>query len=274
MEFLDFFFKFIGGNQSTLKPLGNQAFELNVGLVMDGPKARVDITEQASDFRRHKDDLKKLAEKHTSDQGGALVVVFAGKDLFRLEYDGRGDQQIDLVFLQGKAKDFFTEMGQEITQLREAFIATYSDDDLADLIDLTSDFLESRQGSPFSYTLRADGKPFLRGTLEDQDIDVQLLDILVYIKTLLFGIEGANFLNVKLTSPMDILKLFESAQGALRHLATTYQIAGLKARVGMAGQPVFSAGRDVKPNFTSAFGPINLQLESIFKILSSALSTH
>lgn len=271
-SFFDFLFNFILRNQHVLKPLGNRALDLGVQLVLQDRSGRSNISDMARDFAKHRSVLEKLVEKATADSQGGLLVVFADQDIFRLEFDGQGNHDIILVGMKGKARDFFTQLGKEMTEFREAFIRNFSEEDLHDLIDLSADFLDEAAGETFSYTLVADGIAFVKGALNDRDLNLQLLDVLVYIKTGLFLLEGSNFLNVKLTSPLDLMKLFEGAQGALRHLATTYQIADLRIQAGVAGQTVFMAGRDVKPNFTSAFGPVNLQLDSVFKIISATLS--
>lgn len=273
MEFADFILRFLDENYTTIKPLGDRAMDLGARPVLVRNDEKYDLTPDLYNYRETKLKLKEMLLSATREKGGYIDLVFFGHDIFRVFYDGLGNHEIHLLFMKGKAKDFFTQLGDEITRFREAFMNNYSEDDIFDLIDISADFLAEREGTPFSYTLVADEKPFLQGILDDQDFNVQLLDPMVYIKTMLFVLEGANFLNVKLTSPMDLLKLFEGVQNALRYLATSFQGANLRINAGVSGQSVFAAGRDVKPNFTmTAFGPIAVQLDSLFKIMSSVLS--
>ena len=273
MEFADFILRFLDDNYTTIKPLGDRAMDLGAKPILVTDEEQYDLTKDLYNYRQTKLKLKDLLLSATRDKGGHIDLQFAGHIIFRVFYDGLGNHEIHLMFMKGKAKDFFTQLGDEIARFRKAFIENYSEEDLFDLIDISADFLAQRQGAPFSYTLFADEKPFLDGNLNDQDFDVQLLDPMVYIKTLLFVLEGANFLNVKLSSPMDLLKLFESMQNTIRYLATSFQGADLRINAGASGQAVFAAGRDIKPNFTmNAFGPITLQLDNLFKIVSSVLS--
>ena len=272
MEFIDYIIDYGLDNSTVLQPLGDKALDMGISIIAQIQGEKNDITNILRDVKGHKEDLRKIGRGVAEDPEGSLIGEFDGYQLFRMELDGLGNHKIHLVFLEGKAKDFFAQLGPQITELREMLANNFSEDEINELTDIAAEFLAGREGAPFSYKIYAENIPFLEGALDDDDFDLQLLDPMVYFKMLLFMLKGAKFLEVKLKSPFDLLKLFESIQGWLKHLATSFKLSGIQMKAGLEGQTVFMAGRDVKPNFTSIFGPINIQLDSLFKITSSIFS--
>jgi hypothetical protein len=272
MDFVDYVLDFVSDNEQTVNLLINRALDLGIQIAIENKNKSHDVTGLLKDMKGNREKLRKLATSALEKNGGQVMLRFSQSPLFRVRLDGLGNHTIDLIFMEGKATDFFTELGQEVTEFRKKMLGEYSDDEMYELIELCADFLARRTGAPFSYTVVADGIDFLEARLEDEDLNLQLLDPLVYLKTLLFLIEGANFLNVKLTSPFDMLKLFERTQGTLRRLANSFKAQELLLNAGAGGETIFTAGRDVTPNFTTAFGPIYIKLDSIFKIMSGALA--
>ena len=272
MDFIDFAIEFLVDNSVTFKPLFDRLISLNVKLLADCGDERIDISKMVSDLRRNQKQISEIHHKACPSNQGGMIIHFSGHDIIRIAVGEDGHNQVHLVFLDGKASDFFSGMSNEIDQFRQLFVDHFDDDDLQDLIDLTADFLAQCEDREFSYLVLAKDKPFIKGTLKDQDLEIQLIDPAVYLKLLLFFMEGSNFVKVKISSPSDLFKLIEGLQDGIRVLSETYQLAELQLRIVILDQQVFSAGRGVSSNFSSSLGPTNIKLDSLFKSLSAVVS--
>ncbi len=272
MDFLEYIIEYGLDNTSVLEPLGDKALDMGISIRAYFDNQNIDTTHILRDVKNHEDDLYRIGKGVAKDKDGYLLGLFEDYGLFKLEFDGFGNHKIHLLFLEGKATDFFTQFGAQITERRRIRGENYSEEEINDLTDVASEFLAGREGKPFSYMIYAQGAPFLEGVLDGDDFNLQLLDPMVYFKMLLFLLKGARFMDIKLRNPFDLLKLFEGIQGWLWHLGTSFKLSGIQFRAGLEGQNLLMAGRDVKPNFTSIFGPINIQLDSLFKIISSIFS--
>jgi hypothetical protein len=268
--YLDFVIRFGIEKSSVLVPLALRVLDLGVSVYAEVDGERRDLSDLLHGAPDTHPEIREMLESTERDKGGSLVVVFAEHDIFRLRYDLEGRNDVHLEFMAGKASDFFTQLGKEITEFRSRFLDNFTEEDLHEMIDISADFLIDVED--FSYRIIAEDTAFVEAILDEADINVQLLDLVVYLKTALFMLKGSDFFKVRLTSPMDLLKLLDSVQGMIRQLSTTYELTGLRVNGGIFGQTVFSAGRGVRPNITSRFGPTNIKLDSLFKILSETAS--
>jgi len=195
-----------------------------------------------------------------------------GKVVTDSAYDQDGHTDIDLVFLQGSAREFLKTMPKLLSQIREALFENFELETLLELIDFGADFLEKTQ-SDFSYEIKAFGSTIFTGRLEDEVLHVGIEDPAAWARIALFLLKGADALALSIRSPFDILALLDTVQAALRRLAISYEERGMRIEVSALGKKLMSCGDGVKSNLmTNRFGPTAIHLESFLKILTSALT--
>ena len=272
MTFPEFVSDFMIRKYPTMHEINNKVLAMDLRLVVEKDGVRTDVSQLFAECAHCREEFSDVFLGHAKEHGGKLQAVYSEQIMSTLIYDETGNCDVTLEFMAGKAKDFKAQFGMFITNLRQAMVDSFEDEDFQDLIEVTGDFLSLRAGETFEYTLYAEEKPFLRGSLQDRDLRIQLLEPLVYLKMLLFVLEGGDFLKFKLRNPLDIMRLMERMQEGIRMMSTVYADAGVQISIGVFEQDVFCMGRDVKPNITGMFGPTNIRLDSMFRLFSSLFS--
>ncbi|NLH49287.1 MAG: hypothetical protein GX444_11895 [Myxococcales bacterium] len=253
--------RFMHDERRLSLPLLEKLFAAEFTLVARRPGEEFSISDHQSELAGDPDAMAAHLGRFAAVHDGELTLGFAGQPVLRFAYGDNWRVTVDF--------DFFERGRLDLPRIQEKLFELFEMEDFERFMDLGTGFLARAVGEPFHYELRQNKAPFLVGDLRDYRLVLRLVDIPAYLKMVFFLVrQGDPLLFVR--SPLDILKLADQAQDAIRYMADAYEEKGLTLGIEYNQETVFRCGRDVKPSLGARFGATALQIDALARILKSA----
>lgn len=245
---------FMCREENAVQPLLERFFNQGFTLEARRPAKQLILSDVLDDVRTHPARYAARLLTFTRARGGRLTLLHHGRDLLHLTYDDDWSAAIAFDFLDDKSIDLLA--------VQDGLFAAFTAADVAAIIDLCADYLVEHRTAPFTYELTAAAGTFLQGCLNDGVLCVEMRDLFVYLRLMLFLLRK-NITRVMVKSPVDVMRLAEQGRHTVKHLALAYQQRELLLIIELCGSRVLELGRGVKPLLGSRFGPTSIRLSAL-----------
>jgi len=259
---IQYFCGFANEHHRQLIPLLRRLWDAGFKLGGVRPEGEENLNDHIYEMR---DDvcaaMDRLSRYRISEQGFVRISL-GDQTLARLLFDG--DWRFELHL------DIFGNPRADLATVQRRLLSEFEMDDLDTIIEVAAAFVDGVVGQAFGYELRAGAKPFLRARLNERRLNIELVNLLVYLRVLLFFMRKSD-LSLFVRSPMELLRLMEDLQDFFHTMADTFEENDLTVELEAEKQVVYRCGKGVKPNLGSRFGPTAIQLDAFARIVAAAV---
>lgn len=253
----------VNKHRHAIMPLARQLFTVGFELWGRSEAGEIRISDYLDTIEKDPAGAEKMLMRFDQKRGGRIELCLGKQRLAHIEFSA-GDWSYSITL------DLFDNPDLDLVEIQRKWIEAYELDDLETVLDFAAGFLSGITDKNFGYRLRTSRGEFVRAGLKGSLFTLELTDIATFIRIMFFFMRKSDP-SLLIRSPLDLLRLFEELQDAVRYLADAFEDHSLTLEIKVEKQVVFRCGQGVKANFGGRFGATSIQLEAWARILAAAM---